>query len=213
MSARAAGTRWGQSMPEPTRESTKEFTKREPTKVQIKGQSIVAFERTVKQLKGDEAIGELLPRLPGEVAHAISSKEILAVGWYPMEWFAALHTAAGGAFGPEISREIGRAATRHDVTTIYRFILKFLSPDTLMKHYGRVFALFCESSKVIVESQQKGGAVVRCSGCDGASSGVWEDVIGTTEVILELCGAKSPAGKIMSGAGNSGAMVCQYTWS
>lgn len=180
--------------------------------VQIKGQSVVAFERALLELKGEKAMERLLPRLPADVARSVANKEILAVGWYPMEWFAALHTAAHAEFGAEISREIGRTATRHDVTTIYRFILKFLSPDTLIKHYGRVFSLFCESGKVVIEGHQKGSAVLRCSGCEGASHGVWEDVIGSTEVILELCGAKSPTGRIMSGAKDTGGMVCQYTW-
>lgn len=173
---------------------------------------MVAFERALTELKGEKAMEQILPRVPPDVARSISSKEILAVGWYPMEWFASLHTAANAEFGPEISREIGRTATRHDVTTIYRFILKFLSPDTLIKHYARVFALFCESGKAVIENHQKGNATIRCSGCEGASHGVWEDVIGSTEVILELCGAKSPSGRILSGAKDTGGMICQFVW-
>lgn len=180
--------------------------------VQVKGLSMVAFERALGDIQGKEAIEKLFPRLPKDVAHAVSHKEILPMGWYPMEWFASLHSAAQAEFGAEISREIGRTATRHDVTTLYRFILKFLSPETLIKHYGRVFALFCESGKVIVEENKKGQARVRCSGLEGASRGVWEDVIGSTEVILELCGGKQPNGRILSGGGDTESMVCSFSW-
>ncbi len=181
--------------------------------VEIKGQSIVAFERALTELEGPGAIAKVVRRLPEAIAKPVANKEVLAGGWYPMEWFGALHAAANEEFGAEVSRKIGRTATRHDVTTIYRFILKFLSPDTVIKHYQRVFALFCDGAKVVVQSHAKGKAVVRCSGCDGATQGVWEDILGSSEVVLELCGAKSASARIVSGAGNTGEMVCEFTWS
>ncbi|NUP07375.1 MAG: hypothetical protein HOW73_15095 [Polyangiaceae bacterium] len=182
--------------------------------VRVKGLSMVAFERTLTELKGDGAIERLFPGVPPEVAHALRHKEILTVGWYPMEWFASLHTAAQLTYGPEISREIGRTATRHDVTTLYRFILKFLSPETMVKQLGRIFTLFCETGTVHIEENRKGFARVKYGGCEGSSRGVWEDILGSTEVLIELCGGKSPSARIISGGGSGeGTMVCELSWT
>lgn len=183
------------------------------TGVRVKGQSVIAFERALKELQGPEAMSQLLPHVPEHVARAVQHGEILTIGWYPMEWFASLHTAAQQVFGASISRQIGRTATRHDVTTIYRFILKFLSPDTLVKQYPRLFGLFCETGTVHIEEQRKGFARLRCGGCAGASKGVWEDVVGSTETLLELTGASEPTGRVLSMAEREGAMTFSLSWN
>jgi hypothetical protein len=180
--------------------------------VRVKGQSMVAFQRALGELKGPEAIERVLPRCPEEVARAVRSKEILPVGWYPMEWFSSLHRSAQVEFGPTISRDIGRTATRHDVTTLYRFILRFLSPETLIKQTGRVFSLFCDSGGVTIEEARKGFARLRYSGCTGSSRGVWEDIMGSTEVLLELTGGRDASGRILEGGGDEGSMVCEFFW-
>ena len=179
--------------------------------VRIKGQSVIAFERALRQLKGDGAMERIYPQIPSHVRHAVRYGEVLSVGWYPMTWLTSLHGAARLMFGSEISRAIGRTATRHDVTTLYRFILKLVSPDRLIGQYARIFSLFCESGQVVIEEKGQRFAKVRCSGCTGASRGVWDDVLGSTEVILELCGGRCPTARIVSG-GEADEVVYMFTW-
>jgi len=178
----------------------------------VKGLSLVAFERALGELQGKAAIERIYPHVPRDVANALGRAEILPMGWYPMEWFASLHAAAQAEFGAEISREIGRAATRHEVTAAYGFIRKFASPEAVIKHYDRVFGLFCESGRVTVEESARGRARMRCSGLEGANRGVWEDVVGSTETLLELCGGYAPSGEILSGGGNTDSMICSFSW-
>lgn len=179
----------------------------------MKGQALVAFERTLLELKGAAAMDALAPHLPPEVERAMRSREVLPVGWYPIEWFAALHTAGQKLHGASISREIGRAATRHDVTTLYRFILRFMSPDTLVNQMGRIFRMVVDTGEAVVEESRSGTARVRFSGCHGATRGTWEDMVGSTEVLIELCGGRDVTGRVVDGGGDGeGSMTCVFTW-
>lgn len=181
--------------------------------VLVKGQALVAFERTLLELKGPAAMDALAPHLPQDVQRAMRSREVLPVGWYPIEWFAALHAAAHTLHGSSISREIGRAATRHDVTTLYRFILRFLSPDMLVNQIGRIFRMVVDSGEATVEENRGGTARVRFSGCEGANRGTWDDMLGSTEVLIELCGGRDATGRVISGGGDGESwMSCQFTW-
>ncbi|MFO0555763.1 MAG: hypothetical protein U0271_45725 [Polyangiaceae bacterium] len=194
--------------------STRQSSTRELSGVKIKGQSILAFVRALTELQGPDSVDRIRPLILPEVAQSLAQKEVLSVGWYPIEWFSSLHNAAQSVFGPGISRNISRTATRHDVTTIYRFILKFISPDTVVKQYARLFAMFCETGRVVVEENRKGFAQLKLSGLAGASQGVWEDVIGTTEVVLELCGAKSATGRLVAGGTDySGVATVALMWT
>ena len=77
---------------------------------------MIAFSRALKELKGEDALTPLYERVPDDVEHAIAHGEVLTMGWYPMEWFAALHTAAQQVYGPAL-----RLA--HTAETIGRIIL------------------------------------------------------------------------------------------
>lgn len=181
--------------------------------VLVKGQSIVAFERTLLELKGDGAMEAIAPHLPADLRQALKNKEVLPVGWYPIEWFAAVHTAGQAVYGASISREIGRAATRHDVTTLYRFILRFMSPDTLVNQMGRIFRMIVDTGEAVVEENRDGTARVRFSGCPGANRGTWDDMLGSAETLIELCGGRDATGRIVSGGGDGeGSMSCLLTW-
>ena len=112
-----------------------------------------------------------------------------------------------------ISREIGRVATRHDVTTIYRFILRFMSPDILVSQIARIFRMVVDTGDAVVESKERGDARVRFSGCPGATRGTWDDMLGSTEVLIELCGGHDVTGRIVAGgADGDGSMTCELSW-
>ncbi len=181
--------------------------------IRVKGQAILAFERTLAEIHGPDAMAALQAHVLPDVAVALKSREVLAVGWYPMEWFASLHAAAQLVYGPSVSREIGRLATRHDVTTLYRFILRFVSPATLMAQMKRVFAMVCDGGGVIVEENLAGAARVRFIGCIGANRGTWDDMLGSTETLLELCGGRDANARVIEGgADGDNSMTCVLTW-
>jgi hypothetical protein len=179
----------------------------------VKGQSFVGFHRTLRLLKGEDAMRELEPDLPPELARAYAHREILPMGWYPMPWYAGVHSAARKKFGFGISRAVGKEAAKQDVNTLYRFILKFFSPETLLKQSGRVFSLFCEGGTTTVELSRKGFARIRYGGCGGANRGVWDNVLGGTEAIVEVCGGRAVAAKsVARGSDGDAEMTAEITW-
>jgi hypothetical protein len=181
--------------------------------IRVKGQAIVAFERTLAELKGPDAMSALAPHLGSELVQVIKNREVLSVGWYPIEWYAALHDAAQNVHGAAISREIGRAATRHDVTTLYRFILRFLSPTTLVSQIKRIFGMAFDGGEVVIEENKSGSARIRFVGCPGSNRGVWEDMLGSIETLLELCGGRESSARVVAGGSDGdAAMTCVLTW-
>jgi len=181
--------------------------------IRVKGQGFVGFERTIVELKGPQAMTALMPHLPADVVLVLRNREILSVGWYPIEWYASIHSAAQALHGESISREIGRAATRHDVTTLYRFILRFLSPTTLIGQMKRLHAMIADGGDVVVEENRDGAARVRFTACAGGNRGTWEDMLGSFETLLELCGGRNVVARAIAG-GNDGdpGMTCVLTW-
>jgi len=181
--------------------------------VRIKGQSFVGFHRTVRKLKGADAMDRITPDLPADLARAYKGGEILPMGWYPMEWYAGLHAAARKTHGAVISRAVGKEAAKEDVNTLYRFILRFFSPETLLKQSGRVFALFCEGGTCQVEASRKGFARIRYANCAGSNRGVWDNVLGGTEAIVEVCGGRAVNAKVVErGNDGDGEMTAEVTW-
>ncbi len=181
--------------------------------LRVKGQAIVGFERTLAELRGPDAMEALSPHLSSELIEVLRHREVLSVGWYPVEWYAALHAAARRVHGAAVSRDIGRAATRRDVTTLYRFILRFLSPPTLVNQIHRIFGMAVDGGEVTVEENQAGTARIRFDGCPGSNRGIWEDMLGTMESLIELCGGRDCSARVVAG-GNDGdtAMTCVLTW-
>jgi hypothetical protein len=182
--------------------------------VRIKGQSFIGFLATLREVKGEQTVRDVVKRLPPELSAALGSGEMTSMGWYPIEWYAGLHSAARAVAGDGVSREVGRAAARKDINTIYRFVLKFLSPETLLKQSAKVFALFCDGGKCTVTSAGKGSARILYSECPGACKGMWDNVIGGTEVIVEICGGKNVMGRAVTGGSDGDAsLLAQFTWS
>ncbi len=181
--------------------------------VRIKGQSFVGFHQTIRALKGPTAMDVVVPDLPPELASAYKNGGILPMGWYPIAWYAGLHTAARKAHGVGISRAVGKEAAKHDVNTLYRFILRFFSPETLLKQSGRVFGLFCEGGSCEVEASKKGFARIRYANCAGANRGVWDNVLGGTETLVEVCGGRSVLAKVAARGGDGDdEMTAEVTW-
>jgi hypothetical protein len=182
--------------------------------VRIKGQSFIGFLATLKKLHGDEAHRKVIDGLPKDLAHALANGEIVPMGWYPMPWYSGLHASARAVCSSRVSREVGREAARSDLNTIYRFVLKFVSPATLLNQSAKVFGLFCDGGKCTVAASRKGSARILYSDCTGACRGMWELVLGSTELMVELCGGKDVAGKAVSGGGDGDpTLLAQFTWT
>jgi hypothetical protein len=182
--------------------------------VRIKGQGFIGFMAMLRRLHGEDAHAKVVAGLPSDLAVALKNGEIVPMGWYPIAWYSALQASARGVCGPAVSRRVGAEAARSDVNTIYRFILKFFSPETLLGQSAKVFGLFCEGGSCKVEMARKGSARLRYGDCPGACRGMWDVIAGGTEVIVELCGGRDVAVKALSGGGDDDSvLVLQVTWA
>jgi hypothetical protein len=182
--------------------------------VRIKGQSFVGFLATLRKLYGEPAHARVIAALHPDLGAALRSGEIVPMGWYSLEWYTSLHRAARSVCGDRVSREVGREAARSDLNSIYRFVLKFMSPETLLNQSAKVFGLFCEGGKCTVAAVRKGSARIRYTECPGACRGMWELVLGTTELMIELCGGKNVKGTAVSGGGDGDSnLVAEFTWT
>lgn len=173
----------------------------------VKGQSFRAFLAALAKVKGLAAVASTTAALPREVREAVERNTITTNGWYPMSWYAALHTAAQracpGAVG--LARQLGQAQMQAEVRGIYKFILGFFKPSTIMRYSSRVFEIYCQGGKLTVTEAGPTFARLVYECCGGSDANVWQDVIGSSEALLEASGARAVSSIVKSGGGNGDA--------
>lgn len=202
-------------MPENPSDRAPETARRIAVECKVKGQSFRAFLAALEALKGPKVVAATTAGLPQEPREAIESNAIVMSGWYPMSWYAALHGAAKracpGAAG--LARQLGQEQMRAEMRGIYKFVLGFFKPSTIMRYSDRVFALYCQGGKLIVPDAGPTFARLIYEGCHGSDANVWEDVIGSSEALLEAAGARTVRSFVKSGGrdGDS-AMTLDLRW-
>lgn len=182
----------------------------------VKGQSFRAFLAALDKLEGRRAVVTAIANLPQDVRHAIEHNVIVTSGWYPMSWYVALHAAAQrarpGVVG--LARQLGREQTRAELQGIYKFVLGFIKPGLLMQHAGRLFAMYCQGGTLIVTDAEPTYVRLFYKDCHGSDANVWEDVIGSSEAMLEAAGARAVRATLEKGGGDGDpTMVLQLRWS
>src|SRR5437868_2301798 len=119
--------------------------------VRAKGMAFRAFLTTLERLRGTDAVEATLAALPPEIARALRLGEVVASGWYPVEWYRELHTAMNSACGEpglDLSRRIGFESTVADFRGVYRLLLRVVSTETLVSQAPRLFGMFFEGGEV-----------------------------------------------------------------
>jgi hypothetical protein len=173
------------------------------TALRVKG---IAFRGVLDSLERlhPGATGKMLSRLDEDTAEAVRHDRFLTSGWYPVEQYKQVYTAAMQAVGrgPELGRELGRDATLNDFRGIYRLFTLVLSPEFLMKRAPPIFNRYYDTGKLELKTVQRGLAEARYSGCPGFDRLLWEDVIGGTIAILEVAGAREVRVECLEGGGD-----------
>lgn len=181
--------------------------------VGIRGQAFLGFADAVRRIEGARAYDRMLNRLPPRVLLPLTNSEILALGWYPFEWYSDLHSTAAQTFGVGISRRAGREATRNDVRGMFRFLLRLVSPERVLQQSNLIWGLFCDTGSCTVELATRGHAYLRYSGCPQAPYAMWEKLLGTSEELLSLGGAQeATAQRVEGGGGHDTFMFAEVRW-
>lgn len=182
--------------------------------MQLRWQAFEGIRTALEKLHGPMALERLRPRLTPELADVVGTRTDTSREWYPIAWYAELHDAAQAEYGGgrRLHREIGRLATEHDLSTVYRFILQFVSPRAILAQSQRIWNLYSDRGVVTYEELGANRVRVHFAECPGVSLPVWEDIASSTAAILAACGARSLTHTLVSASTELGTCVAQYEW-
>jgi hypothetical protein len=180
-----------------------------------KGLQFRSFARSLRRLRGEEALAKTIELLPGELGDGLRYATIVTGGWYPLEWYRDLHGAAQRATGEgrELAREIAKAGVQDDFRGVYRLVTLALSPQAMFRWAPKVVTLYYDTGQLVIDVAEKGFVKGRFLGFAGFDRNLWEDMIGGVGGVMELAGAKNLAPRI-TGGGKEGDedMALEVRW-
>jgi hypothetical protein len=161
-------------------------------RVAAKGSNFVGILRAIEARFGADATREMLTLLPRELATALRENQVLAVGWYPVEWYAQMHAAIDAAFGGGlgVARSLGHDATLADFSGLHRLIGSMLTAQTIFAQSHRLMGLYWKGGTIERLELTTGYVRLRFDGWQGFTMFLWEDIMGSLEALLELCRAR-----------------------
>lgn len=171
------------------------------SETRIKGQAFRGLLSALEVLRGAESVRAVLADMPGEAGEALRSGKVIASGWYPSPWYAELHAAIHRTLrvGPEFSRTLSMAATKADINSVYRFVMRLLSPTTLLAQMPRVWSLYVQGPDIEMTDRRENAVRFKVVGMHGYNRGCWEDLVGGAMALLEVIGARDVRARVVSG--------------
>lgn len=184
-------------------------------KVRGKGMNFRTAMQMIERMKGKAVLDATIQGMPTEPRDAIRYGRIVAGGWYPVSWYAALHRSAQLVCraGPELSRAVGHDATTEDFKGIYRYVLSMLSPEFIFSQCPRLLQMYWEGGSAEKVDLRKGMGSMRFKGWQGFDRNIWEDIMGSTEALLEMCGSHAIRRRVIAGGDDtSGELWVEFRW-
>lgn len=186
---------------------------REP---KVKGVAFRTIDLCYERLRGIEARDGARNLMPEPLANSFRYFTLLAASWYPISWyretFRAFRAMTGD--GPELARDLGKMAARHDMTGVHKQILvKLISPQALLGMSQRVFHTYYDTGDFEIVESRSGFVHARCTNCLGWDENMWMELAGSCESLLQIAGARNVRVRLLSG-GTDGASQSQFdaTW-
>jgi hypothetical protein len=172
----------------------------------VKGVAFRTIDLCYTNLRGAEARDAARSAMPVELGDGFRYRTILAASWYPISWyretFRAFRTATGD--GPELARELGRLAAKHDMAGVHKQILaKLISPQSLLGMSQRVFNTYYDTGEFEILESRSGFVHARLWNCIGWDQNMWMELAGSCESLLGIAGAKNVRIRLLAG-GNDG---------
>ena len=156
----------------------------------VKGLGFRTVLHCVDEILGEGSSKRVCQELSEDFRHAIEYGEIVAGGWYPINWYRELFQVIRrlSGRGVDISFEVGQRSVNRDFGGIYKHLLKLLTGDTLFKGLEITFKNFYDVGRVKFESTGKGEGRAYWEGCTGFDENMWEEILGSAEQLLKLAG-------------------------
>jgi hypothetical protein len=170
---------------------------------QVKGLAFRSVVKALEQLRGKATADAVLQKLPPQLAEGIRYGTITATGWYPIDWYRELFQSivATTGEGDRIVREIGRESAKLDMSGVYKYVFKLLTPRAIFELSTRLFSNYYDTGAVRIVESRSGFVHVRWSGCKGFDRNLWLEVVSSCETYLELARASNVRTRIVAGAG------------
>jgi hypothetical protein len=180
-----------------------------------KGSNFASLLGALERKRGKAARELVCEQLSGPFGDALRYGQVVAVGWYPVEWYAALHAAIDRALhgGPELARELGRLATRADFTTLHRALASMLKVETAFAQAPRLMGLYWKGGKIDCPLIGPGRGKLRFVSWSGFTRLIWEDLAGSVEAIIALCGAQRVISSPIDVPAHSDRLELDVCWS
>jgi hypothetical protein len=181
--------------------------------VRVKGVNFKTLLSTLARIHGQQSVDATLSLLPPEIEEALRLGAVVASGWYPIDWYRALHVAIHTACsgGLELSRQLGRESSIDDFRGIYRYLLKVISSEVLVAQAPRVFQMYFKGGEVMMTDSSRCAGVLDFRGWHGFDKAIWADVTGGVEGILVARGAAAVRQRVLRG-GSEDHLTVEYRW-
>ena len=167
----------------------------------LKGINFLGTLGALEREHGEEARANVEKKLGGEVGQAVRQTAILASGWYPAAWYAALLEAiveeVGG--GEATTRSLSREAVKADFKTLFKIVRLFMTPQYALQQGIRVSSRYIDGGQIELVEASNGHAHYRFRDYHGYTRLMWWDFIGGIEGVLENLGAEELFARIVDG--------------
>jgi hypothetical protein len=167
----------------------------------VKGSAFLSVRRSLGELRGADAVDAAIEAASDDVSQALRHRGIAATGWYPIAWYRAWLAGirAGLGEGPGVLREIGARCADNDLKGVYRVFTRLLSPTLIFSLTPRFFKSFYDTGTAEIVDSRGGFTHARWTGCTGFDANMWQEMVGSSQRVLELAGASNVRARIVSG--------------
>jgi hypothetical protein len=167
----------------------------------VKGVAFRSVYASLGVLRGEQAQQAVLTAASEELKNGFTYGAIVASGWYPIalykELFAVIRSTTRE--GKDLVHEIGRQCTRNDMSGVYSFLAKLISPQTLFSLSQRVFSNYYSLGNVEVVESRSGYCQAHWRNCRGFDENMWTEISGSCVQLLEIGGARHVRLRVLSG--------------
>ena len=168
----------------------------------VKGVSFRAVDTAFLELRGEAARKRARELMVPELSETYRNGLMLAASWYPISWYRSTLQSFRQATGDglELIRQIGRRSMELDMTGVYKQLLvRFVSPQTMLAMTAKMFSTYYDTGKLEVLEKRAGFVRVMYSGCTGWDGNLFAEIVGASQGMLEISGAKDVRLRMVQG--------------
>jgi hypothetical protein len=183
---------------------------------ETKGSAFISAVSALKKMAPDR-FEKFLETLSPEAA-ALMRRPPLPVTWVPADhWFAILEAAHKHLFDGDETKmfEFGRLTLLSDLKTIYRFFIRFMSPQFVIDRAAKLWETYTRNSGHLVAKP------VGEKSCDvfykdlpkkGMSAAYWAYQRGCVAAAIEATGMKNIQVVLLAGGGTNNQAILRCSW-